>query len=166
MKNVILHDDGKNHLFDETVNRHMKNLTVEKEREATAPTEEYPDLVSSGLHMDDGVNTLMRNNDTYKYRKPFKLYMNPMEAKRRGFKEDDIIRITTKSGQIDIPLEYSWKMADGYSMFPHHSGLKNESQPLYGQHANQITSHLDYDEIAHNSILRYVKCRMEKIDQA
>ena len=57
-------------------------------------------------------------------------------------------------------------MADGYSMFPHHSGLKNESQPLYGQHANQITSHLDYDEIAHNSILSYVKCRMEKIDQA
>lgn len=47
-------------------------------------------------------------------------------------------------------------------MFPHHSGLKNESQPLYGQHANQITSHLDYDEIAHNSILRYVKCCMEK----
>ena len=38
------------------------------------------DLVSSGLYIDDGVNTLMRNNDTYKYRKPFKLYMNPMEV--------------------------------------------------------------------------------------
>ncbi len=165
MKNVIVHDDGKIHLFDETVDRHMKNLTVENEREATAPTEEYPDLVSSGIHMDDGVNTLMRNNDTYKYRKPFKLYMNPMEAKRRGFEEDDMIRITTKAGKIDIPLEYSWKMADGYSMFPHHSGLKNESQPLYGEHANQITSHLDYDEIAHNCTVRYVKCRMEKLVQ-
>lgn len=165
MKNVILHDDGKIHLFDETVDKFMKELTVEKEREATAPTAEFPDLVSSGVHMDDGVNTLMRNNDTYKYRKPFKLYMNPVEAKRRGFKEDDIIRVTSKAGHIDIPLEYSWKMADGYSMFPHHSGLKNESQPLYGQPANVITSHQDYDEIGHNSILRFVKCRFEKVGE-
>lgn len=79
MKNVIIHKDKKLHLFDETVDMHMKNLTIEAERAATSGTPEYPDVVSSGLHADGGDNTSMRNNDTYRYRKPYKLYENTKE---------------------------------------------------------------------------------------
>ena len=163
MKNVILHKDGKIHLFDETADRFIKTLTIESEREATAPTEEFPDLMSSGLHSDDGDNNTMRNNDTYRYRKPYKLFMNPVEAANKGIKDGEVVRVTTKAGQIDIPVEFTWRMAEGYCMMPHHMGLKNEHQPLYGESANRIMSHEDYDEITTDPLLRYVPCRIEKI---
>lgn len=164
MEKVIIHKDKKIHLFDETVDRFMKDLTIEKEREATSGTEEFPDVVSSGAHFDDGVNTLMRNNDTYKYRKPFHLFMNPAEAKKRGIAEGDLVRITSKAGSVTAPVKYSWKMREGYSMLPHHSGLENEGQPVVGEPANRITDHEHYDEITHDPIIRYVPCRIEKIE--
>lgn len=165
MKNVIAHKDGKIHLFDSTADKYIRKLTVESEREATRPSEEYPDLMSSGLHSDDGDNNTMRNNDTYKYRKPYKLFMNPVEAEEKGIRDGEIVRVTTKASHIEIPVEYTWKMARGYCMMPHHMGLKNDHQPLYGAPANRIMSHEDYDEITTNPLLRYVPCRIEKIDE-
>lgn len=164
MKNVIEHKDGKIHLFDETADKFIRKLTVESERAATSPTEEYPDLMSSGLHSDDGDNNTMRNNDTYKYRRPYKLFMNPVEASEKNISDGEIVRVTTKAAHIDVPVEFTWKMAKGYCMLPHHMGLKNEHQPLYGEPANRIMSHEDYDEITTNPLLRYVPCRIEKID--
>jgi anaerobic selenocysteine-containing dehydrogenase len=165
MKNVITTKDGKLHLFDETADRFIRELiTVEKEREATAPSEEYPDLMSSGLHSDDGDNNTMRNNDTYRYRKPFKLFMSPVEAGKKGIKDGEVVRVSTKAGSVDIPVEYEWKMAEGYCMMPHHMGLKNVNQPLYGDTANRIMSHEDYDEITTDPLIRYVPCRIDKID--
>ncbi len=166
MKNVITTKDGKIHLYDETAAKFIKNITVEKEREATAPTEEYPDLMSSGLHSDDGDNNTMRNNDTYRYRKPFKLFMNPVEAEKKGIKDGEVVRISTKAGHVDIPVEFTWRMEEGYCMMPHHMGLKNEHQPLYGDTANRIMSHEDYDEITSDPLIRYVPCRIDKIDEA
>ena len=166
MKNVLMHKDGKIHLFDETADKFIRTLTIESERKATAPTEEFPDLMSSGLHSDDGDNNTMRNNDTYRYRKPYKLFMNPVEAENKGIKDGETVRVTTKAGHIEIPVEFTWRMAAGYCMMPHHMGLKNEHQPLYGESANRIMSHEDYDEITTDPLLRYVPCRIEKIDSS
>lgn len=164
MKNVITHKDGKIHLFDRTVDHYVRNLTIESEKKATTPSKEYPDLMSSGIHADGGDNNSMRNNDTYKYRKPFKLFMNPVEGAKKGIKDGEIVRITTKAGHVDAPVELTWKMAEGYCMLPHQMGLKNEHQPLYGAPANRLMSHEDYDEITSNPLLRYVPCRIDKIE--
>ena len=108
----------------------------------------------------------MRNNDTYRYRKPYKLFMNPVEAENKGIKDGETVRVTPKAGHIEIPVEFTWRMAAGYCMMPHHMGLKNENQPLYGESANRIMSHEDYDEITTDPLLRYVPCRIEKIDSS
>ncbi|KIR01754.1 molybdopterin oxidoreductase [Lachnospiraceae bacterium TWA4] len=161
----VLHPDKKVHLFDETVDQFIKEITSEKEKEILY-NNEFPYLISAGRHADEaGVNTIMRNPETYKYRQPYTFMINPEDAKDMNLEDEQWVRVTTKVGSIKVPVEYSYRAAKGYGIITHHFGLADEEGRVYGEAINKLTSGEDVDEIAGDAIYRYVPCRVDALEE-
>lgn len=166
IRDHVMFEDKKLHVYDETVDKFISAITPEKEAAAITLTEEYPYLVSAGTHGDEaGVNTIMRNPDTYKFRQPYVFTINPEDAMEMGFSDGQWVRVTTKVSSIKIPLEFTYQAAHGYGKITHHFGLYNEENKAYGDAVNKITSAEDVDEIAGDAIYRYVPCRIEALKE-
>ncbi|MBQ6622014.1 MAG: molybdopterin-dependent oxidoreductase [Mogibacterium sp.] len=167
IRDHVKHADGKVHLYDETVDKFIGAITPELEEAATARSGEYPFLISAGTHSDEaGVNTIMRNPDTYRFRQPYVFTMNPADAVKQGFSDGQWVRVSTKAGSIKVPIEYSYQAARGYGKITHHFGLADyKSGKVYGDGVNRLTSAEDVDEIAGDAIYRYVPCRVEALKE-
>lgn len=166
MQEYVLYPDKKVHLYDETVDHYMEAITPEKEEKALELTKEYPYLISAGRHADEaGVNTIMRNPETYQYRQPYTFMMNPEDAVKLNIEDGQWVRVSTKVGSIKVPIEYSYNAAKGYGIITHHFGLANEEGKVYGEAINKLTSAEDIDEIAGDAIYRYVPCRVDALEE-
>lgn len=159
---AISHPDHKLHLWCEEIEGYLERLTPEKEEEALKSDQEYPMLLSAGRHIDGGVNGMMRNPATYVYRKPYVIYMNPLDADRMGFKEGQEVRVTTETSSLDGPIEYDWGAAEGYILIPHHYGFNNQGE-VYGTGVNVLTGAADIEELTGNPHFRYVRCRIDAV---
>ena len=160
----VKHEDKKLHLYCDEVNTHIQNITPEAEAAAIAPTGEFPLVLSAGRHSDDGDNATMRNPETYRYRQPYTVAINPEDAQRLGVSDGEMVRLTTKAGSIDIPAEYTWQTCEGYVLVPHHFGFSFGGK-TYGQGINHLTSWEDMDEITGNPFYRFVPCRIDRIKE-
>lgn len=166
IRDHVMHEDKKLHLYDETVDRFIVAITPEQEEAATAMAEEYPYLISAGTHSDEaGVNTIMRNPDTYVFRQPYTFNINPEDAMEMGLEDGQWVRVSTETGSIKVPLLYTYQAARGYGKITHHFGLTNEQGKSYGDAVNKLTSAKDVDEIAGDAIYRYVPCRVEALQE-
>lgn len=166
LKDQVLYPDKKIHLYDETVDKFIGNITPEKEAEGTSFTDEYPYLISAGTHGNEaGVNTNMRNPATYQYRQPYVFKMNPEDAMEMDFEDGQWVRVTTKVGSIKAPIQYSYNAARGYGNIAHNFGLFDEEGKAYGEAINLLTSAQDIDEIAGNALYRYVPCRVDVLEE-
>lgn len=158
----IWHEDKKIHFYCYQIDDYIKRITPEAEEKALAEDKNYPMILSAGNHADGGDNGVMRNPATYVYRNPYVLTMNPDDGKEMGFREGQEVRITTKTGSVTAPVEFSYRTARGYALIPHQFGLKFGNQ-TYGQTINVLTSAEDLDEITGNPYFRYVPCRVEAV---
>ncbi len=159
---AISYEDHKFHLWCIEIEENLQLITPEKEKAALELDAEYPFLLSSGRHAEAGVNNMMRNSDTYVYRKPYVAYMNPQDVEEMGFKDGQEIRVTTKAGSIVVPILAEWSAARGYVQVPHHFGLMHNGE-VYGSGANTLSIANDIEEVTGNPHLRYVPCRIESV---
>lgn len=159
---AITHPDHKLHLWCEEIEDYLERLTPEKEEAALKPDEEYPMLMSSGRHSEAGVNSMMRNPATYQYRKPYVVYMNPLDVEKMGFKEGQEVRVSTIVGSMIIPIECDWGMASGYLMIPHHFGFSYQGE-TYGTHVSELAPPNDIEGLTGNPHLRYIRCRVDAV---
>jgi anaerobic selenocysteine-containing dehydrogenase len=130
------------------------------EAEALTPTSEFPLIMSSGRHQDSGVNAVMRNPGTYRYRNPDTMIINPEDAAALDITDGQSVRLVTKAGSAVIQAECTWQAARGYVMVPHHFGFTFNGKTI-GVNANEFTSAEDIDEITGDPLLRYIPCRVE-----
>ena len=155
----IFYPDKKIKLFDPVVDEAMKDHVPEKE---LAMNETFDLIISSGNHKDSGMDDSMRNPDTYDFRKPYELTMNPEDAAERGIKEGEVVRIVTSGGTMKAPVVLSYRANRGYAMVPHHFGYDTR-KGRYGEPANAITAFEHRDMITGDTAVRYVPGRVEKI---
>lgn len=165
MKRHIKHRDGKFHLWCEEVDRALKKITPEKEAQALTLKDGNNMILSAGRHSDGGMNTSMRNPNSYRFRDPYRLAMNPEDAAKFGIAESETVRVSTNKGTITVPVEITWQTAPGYCLIPHHFGLSYEGK-AHGMHINYLTDHKDIDELTGNSHWRYTPCRVEKLERS
>lgn len=161
----IAHPDHKIHLFDETIDEHISYITPE--RQAAALEEEtagYPLLIASGNHEDGGDNATMRNPDSYIYRNPYTVIIHPDDAEAAGISDGENVRISTKRASVEAPAEVTYRAAKGYCMLPHHYGMEKDGKIFYGAKSNELVRDTDIDPITGNPYLRFVPCRIEKIE--
>lgn len=162
MKRHIKHRDGKLHLWCEEIDDYINRITPEKEEAALKLKDGCNMILSAGRHSDAGVNASMRNRRTFRYREPYKLAMNPEDAREMGIADGETVKLSTNKGSIEIPVECSWQISRGYCMMPHYFGLKFEGK-TYGVSANFLTDCRDIDELTGNARWRYTPCRVEKL---
>ena len=162
LKNHIRTKDGKFHMWCKEIDEYMKRITPEAEEADLTLKGGCNMILSAGRHSDDGMNATMRNPATYKYRQPYTLAMNPEDAKDLGFADGQTVRVTTKAGTLEIPVEYTWQTSRGYCLIPHHFGYTFEGKKV-GEHVNVLTSHEDIEELTGNPVWRYTPCRVEAI---
>lgn len=106
----------------------------------------------------------MRNPDTYVFRKPYVLFMNPEDAADRGIKEGEEVRVVTAAGSLTAPVKLSYRANRGYAMIPHHFGYDSTRYGRYGCSANSITSYeANTDKLTGDPEVRYVPGRIEKL---
>lgn len=159
----IFHPDKKIRLYNDVISDHIGNFTPEKMREDLALTEEFDMVCSSGNHKDSGVDNYMRNPDTYRFRDPYVLTMNPEDAKEKGIREGDKVRVVSVAGELIAPVEFSYMVNRKYCMIPHHFGHTSTRYGTYGMSASLIVSSENLDEITGDPAVRYEPCRIEKI---
>lgn len=160
------HPDHKAHLFDETIDEHIKYITPEKEDAALCEEMgDYPMLLSSGNHGDDGGhNGVMRNPATYKYRNPGTLLVNPIDAKNLGIKDGEWVELSTKRHTVKVEVEYAYGVDKGYCMIPHHYGMEKDGKVFYGVNASELVRGQDNDPITGDPYLRWVPCRLTRLE--
>ena len=162
LKRHIAHKDKKFHLWCEEIDEFIKRITPEQEEKELVLKDGNNFILSAGRHSEDGMNATMRNPATYKHRQPYTLAMNPEDGKEMGFADGQMVKVSTKAGELEIPVEYTWQTARGYVMIPHHFGYTFQGKKV-GEHVNVLTSHKDLDELTGNPTWRYTPCRVEAI---
>lgn len=157
------HKDKKFHLYTPMIDDYIQDITPAKESAALeADSSEYPFIISSGRHSDEGHNGVMRNPATFIYRQPYTLAMNPIDAKAYGFKEGQEVRVTTKGGTLVAPIEYTYQTTRGYLLVSHHFGFEFDGK-TYGEGSNALSRAIDIDSLTGNPYLRYIPCKLEAI---
>ena len=162
LKKHIRHKDGKFHTWCSEIDDYIKRITPEAEEKDLVLKDGCNMILSAGRHSEEGHNATMRNPATFKYRQPYTLAMNPEDGKEMGIADGQMVRVSTNTGSLEIPVEYTWQTARGYVLIPHHFGYKFEGK-TYGVYVNLLTSHKDLDELTGNPIWRYTPCRVEAI---
>lgn len=160
IKRHIRHKDGKIHLYCDEINQYLKKITPEQETAALNGSGEFPLVLSSGRHSDDGVNWIMRHPKMTQYRDFFKLAMNPEDAAKLGIENGGHAVLSTQAASAEVEVEYSWQTTPGYVLLPHHYGFISGGK-TYGISANEFVPHTHIDTLTGNPLYRYVPCRVE-----
>lgn len=103
----------------------------------------------------------MKDMNRY-YKSMYTFLMNPADMAEMGFSDGQTVRVTTKAGSAEIPVEASYQVNVGYAMFPHHYGLKYKGE-TEGESGNVLSAWDNMDEITGNPCVRYVPCRVEAV---
>ncbi len=164
LKQHVKFPDHKIRLYCREVDEALRTLTPASEEAAIAPTEEFPFVMSSGRHTEDGLNAMTRYmKNMNKYHKSYYTFlMNPEDAADMGISDGQLVRVTTKAGSAEIPAEVSYQCSRGYAMFPHHYGLTFEGTKE-GESGNELFNWDNMDEITGNPCVRFVPCRIEAV---
>ena len=160
-RSSIRHKDKKFHLYCDEINQYIQQVTPEQE---LAELEQYPLVLSSGRHTDFGVNLVMRNPDSYRYKMKDSCValVSPFDAEQLNIKNGEIVSLTTNSGQVSVPVEISYKTARGYVSLPHHYGLKFDHKDV-GVGANKLIEKKQMDKLTGNPLIRHIPCKIDKI---
>ncbi len=158
----IRHPDQKFHLYNAVMDEYIKNVIPEKEAEALSPTPRFPLILSAGRHADAGHNGMMCNPETYQFRNPCTLALNPEDAEELGIEDGQWVKVITEAGSVEIEAELTYQTRKGYVLIPHHFGF-NFNGETYGIGVNHLTSAEHMESVTGNPLWRYVPCSVEAI---
>lgn len=104
-----------------------------------------------------------------KGKNPCELMINPTDAEARGITADSLVSVTSRTGQIQLPVIITDEMMPGVVCMPHLWGhnRKNTRQRVAnanpGVSMNDITDVTQYDELTGNAIVNGVPVKVEAI---
>ena len=98
------------------------------------------------------------------------LLMNPEDAKKRELSHGEIVKITSKTGSIEVPLEVSEDILRGVVSLPHGYGHDKEGIRLrvakknHGVSINDLTSDLERDEVSGNAAFTTTRVKITSVN--
>jgi anaerobic selenocysteine-containing dehydrogenase len=107
-----------------------------------------------------------------KGKNPCELMINPADANARGITGDSIVKVTSRTGQIELPVDITGDIMPGVVCMPHlwGHGRKNTRQQVAnanpGVSMNDITDVQGYDRLTNNAIVNGVPVRVEPVATA
>jgi anaerobic selenocysteine-containing dehydrogenase len=115
----------------------------------------------AGRHMDMNSNTGMRDPAWNEGRRACTLAINPADAKKYGFSDRQMVKITTEAGEEQIEIEVTEDARAGQVIVPQGFGLVYNGMK-FGANVNRLTKNTNRDQFG-TPMHRYVPCRVEAI---
>jgi formate dehydrogenase len=132
-----------------------------------APDPEFPFVLSAGERRSFTANTIFRSPGWRRKDAQGALRMNAEDAKRLGVGDGDRVRITTKRGSAEVPVEISERMQAGHVSLPNGLGLDATAGSgrlaRVGVAPNELTRAEDRDAFAGTPWHKHVAARVEAI---
>ncbi len=154
-------EDKKIHLYAEELNEWIYEITPEQEaKELYDP--EYPMVLNAGRHFDANINHTMRDPDWVKGKEDiWVLTIHPEDGKRLRIADGQMAKVTTRTGEMELPAKYSMETRKNSVIIPHGFGFMFRGKPGPGVNVNWLTTSKGLDRLAGTPIHRYVPCRVE-----
>ncbi|MCB8814327.1 molybdopterin-containing oxidoreductase family protein [Desulfosporosinus shakirovi] len=155
-------EDNRINLYIPEVEEWVTGITPEYEEEQLQSEGKYPFVLLAGRHMDDNANTLMRNPEWNRGRRACTVAMNPEDAEGLGLNDQQIVKVTTEAGTVNIELETTTDTRPGMVIIPHGFGLEFNGE-TFGVGVNRLTKNTNRDRLAGTPLHRYVRCQVEAV---
>jgi anaerobic selenocysteine-containing dehydrogenase len=160
---VISTADGRINLDVPEMLEWLEEIEPGPEQEAlSADGDEFPLIMSSGLHMDGNANTQMRDPGWNEGKTYHWFRMHPDDAARQDLEDGQIVRVITAAGQEQIELKIDPTTRPGYALMPHGFGLVHQGKK-HGANANRLARNTHRDRLAGTPLHRYIRCRVEPV---
>ena len=107
-----------------------------------------------------------------KGKNPCELMMHPDDAAARGIQSDSLVNVTSRTGEIEIPVNISEDIMPGVVCMPSHwgHGRKGTRQRVAnanpGVSLNDLTDVRGYDKLTNNAIVNGVPVNVSVVDKA
>jgi anaerobic selenocysteine-containing dehydrogenase len=170
---IVLTDDEYaetwRRMGDRKVHLDVPELLAEVARLADRPAitddAEWPFVLSAGERRAFTANTIMRDPSWRKRDAAGTLRMSTVDAERLGIALGDRIRLSTKRGSAEVPVEPTDRMRAGHISLPNGLGLSapgSDDRPVVtGVAPNELTASGDRDEWAGTPWHKHVAAKVE-----
>ncbi len=130
----------------------LESVAALSDRPAPASDPEYPYVLSAGERRAFTANTIIRDPDWRRRDPEGRLRMSASDAEQLGVTSGDHVRLTTRSGSVEIQVDVTDSMRAGHLALPNGLGLTVDDpsgDPVTtGVATNTLTDHRDRDEWA------------------
>jgi anaerobic selenocysteine-containing dehydrogenase len=139
---------------------------VKKAMTQAAPSQEFPFLLIGRRHLRDNNSWLHNSQRLIKGRNRCTLMMHPADATILNLDNEQVIKITSRVGTVELPIEITENMMRGVVSMPHGYGhgrpgvQLNIAQQHAGVSVNDLTDELVLDELTGNAAFSNVAVRV------
>jgi anaerobic selenocysteine-containing dehydrogenase len=157
-------------LPERRINLHLPELMPELAKlDSGGPPKDpsYPFILSAGERRSDTSNTAIRDPGWHR-KGPFgTLRINPQDAADIGCVEGDWVRVTTRCGSAEAPIEITPDLQPGHVSLPNGQGIDyhgaDGSLVHRGVALNELTDVADRDPIAGTPWHKHVAAKVERV---
>jgi formate dehydrogenase len=140
-------------------------LRLSTERPVTDP--DYPFILAAGERRSDTSNTAIRSTDWHRKGHYGTLRMNRSDAEALGCVDGENVRLSTRRGSVEVPVEISDMMPPGSVSLPNGQGLDyvdaSGQRVRRGVAPNELTDGAQRDFLAGTPWHKYVPARVERV---
>jgi anaerobic selenocysteine-containing dehydrogenase len=148
----------------------IPELFGELEKLAAGPRardREYPFILSAGERRSDTTNTIIRNPASLAKERPGTLRMSAADADRLGVADGDMVRLSTRRGSSEVPVEVTDMMQPGHVSLPNGEGMdympRDGGARRIGVPPNELTASAERDFLAGTPWHKHVPARVERV---
>jgi anaerobic selenocysteine-containing dehydrogenase len=127
----------------------------------------FPFILSAGERRSDTTNTIIRNPASLAKERAGTLRMSTVDAARLGFADGDIVRVATRRGSAEVPVEVTGMMQPGHISLPNGEGMdympRDGGGRRVGVPPNELTGSTERDFLAGTPWHKHVPARVERV---
>ncbi len=124
---------------------------------------EFPFVLSAGERRSSTANTIFRDPAWRKKDGGVALRINPEDAASIGVDAGGRVRVVTRRGSVEAPVEITDAMQPGHVSLPNGLGLTSPDNVVDGVAPNELTSGTDRDWLAGTPWHKHVRARLEAV---
>jgi anaerobic selenocysteine-containing dehydrogenase len=153
------------------INLAIPELYEELDKLAEGPRprdQEYPFILSAGERRSDTTNTIIRNPASLAKERAGTLRMSVIDADRLGFVDGEVVRLRTRRGSAEVPVEVTDMMQPGHISLPNGEGMdyapRDGGAQRIGVAPNELTGSSERDFLAGTPWHKHVPAQVERRD--
>ncbi len=121
-------------------------------------------LQAIGHHSLARVHSTHANNDWLQEAFPQRIFINPLDASKRGIRDGDLVRVWNERGELVIPARLTARILPGVVDIPQGAWWKPDAAGVdYGGNINVLTSHR-WTPLAFGSTQQTIRVEVEKLN--